>query len=146
MFVAGHSRHDVVYALYMKNLLITHQELAKRFCATQIPVSPTDRHLESRTLIWPDADSAFKNDPDVRKKEISLVSAQCAVADRASADVLKRYGVHYVLWNEERDPEWKPDRFKTKLSPVVEGEGWSLWRITEASNSKKDPIRQNSMS
>ncbi len=126
LFLASTTKHDVVYGLYLKNVLIHHQELADRFCATQMAIPPADRHLEQREYrIWPDANGAFGS--SARQKELQLVDDRCAAMDRYLPSALQQFDFQYVLWDEKHHPEWQLDRLKMLLKYVQSGSGWSLW-------------------
>ncbi|MCF7845145.1 MAG: hypothetical protein K9M03_04955 [Kiritimatiellales bacterium] len=131
-FVAGYSHHDVVYSIYLKNVLMTHEEIAERFCMTQIPVDFADRHLEKRIhLIWPDSNRVFADTiPSIREQELILVYKACEKIDKNPAEHLKKFDVDYILWDEKRQPDWDLKRFRVPLEKVVQGEGWSLWGIS----------------
>jgi len=138
LFLAGSTKHDVVYTLYLKNVLMSHEEIAARYCATQIPVTPVDRHLELQQPIYPDADSAFNpptgsGDPSVPAREQEMVKKACEEADRDPAAALKRFGVQYVLWDEKRQPTWNLKRLKVPLMKASSGSGWSFWSLKEVS-------------
>ncbi|MBI1813316.1 hypothetical protein HY285_03740 [Candidatus Peregrinibacteria bacterium] len=130
LFVADETKHDVVYALYLKNVLLSDRELAERFCMTQLPEPPEKRMWAQQTqLLWPDADAAFRNDPSVRRRELHLVSDACARLDRDPVQALKTYGVSSILWNEQRTPDWNLARLRVPLTKIGQGEGWSLWKL-----------------
>ncbi len=127
LFLAASTHHDVPYTMYLKNVLMTHEEIAERFCLTQIPVPPDERHLGEQMPIYPDSDSAFNDDPLVHQQEVEMVTAACAKADRDPVGELTSFHVHYILWDEQRKPEWKLDRLRIALKKVAEAPGWSLW-------------------
>ena len=131
-FIAGYSHHDVIYSIYLKNVLMTHEEIAERFCMTEVPVDPSQRHFEDwHHLIWPDSNRVFKETiPDIRERELALVRDVCAKIDRNPVAYLKKYDVQYVLWDEKRLPNWNIWRLKVPLEKLVQGEGWSLWGIS----------------
>ncbi|NOS67616.1 MAG: hypothetical protein HOO67_04610 [Candidatus Peribacteraceae bacterium] len=136
LFVAGSTQHDVVYTLYIKNLLMSHEEVAERYCMTALAVPPEDRHFAEQGLIWPDANAAFPaalrgsdEAKAVRAREIALVEAACASTDKNPAAALEKFHVHYVLWDEKRNPEWDLTRLKMPLKKEAAGEGWSLWSL-----------------
>ncbi|MBI2636107.1 hypothetical protein HYW84_02160 [Candidatus Peregrinibacteria bacterium] len=132
-FIAGSTKHDVVYTLYLKNVLMSHREIADRYCATVLPVAAEERFLEHASHIYPDAVGAFKDDPDVRQREIQTVAAACAAADLDPAALLKRFGVQYVLWDERRQTGWDLKRLKVPLAKFASGSGWSLWSLNAVS-------------
>ncbi len=130
-FIAGATHHDVPYSVYLKNVLIPHTEIAERFCLTQLPVEPANRLIEKREwLIYPDAVSAYRNEAWVRQKELEMVGNACLRADRKPAEFLSTYGISYVLWDEEKHPEWKLKRLQVPLERVSSGSGWSLWKVS----------------
>ncbi|MBU0766685.1 hypothetical protein KKF55_02790 [Patescibacteria group bacterium] len=128
-FIASYTHHDVVYSIYLKNVLMTHKEIAERFCTLQIPTNPDDCDFENIDhLIHPEANAVF-GDPSIRENELKLINEACAEADRDPAAFLKKFDVQYVLWDEKRQPDWDLRRFRVPLEKVVQGEGWSLWGI-----------------
>ncbi len=130
LFIAGASKHDVVYALYLKNLLLSNEEIAQRYCSEQLPLDPKFRDISHQAwLIYPDADSAYANDPSVRAREVRMVEDACAALDKNPPAALRKFGVEYVLWDEEREPRWNLSRLKVSLKKAGSGEGWSLWKI-----------------
>ncbi len=132
LFVAAYTKHDVVYALYLKNLLLSHEEIARRYCAGQLPLPPADRDIARQPLlIYPDADSAHKDDPSVRQREVHMVEDACAQLDRDPAAALRKFGVSYILWDEQREPRWDLARLKVSLQKVEGGDGWSLWKVSQ---------------
>ncbi len=129
MFLAGSTKHDVVYSLYLKNVLMSHKEIAERFCATQIPVPPAERHLELQQPIYPDADGAFSGDPTVPAREQEMIRVACNEADSHAAKSIRAFHPQYILWDELRHPEWNLRRFHVPLTKAASGSGWSLWSL-----------------
>ncbi len=128
LLIAGLTHHDVVYAIYLKNILISNDEMAERYCATRLPVAPSDRHIaEQEHLLWPDANSGYHNDPVIRAREVSIVEAACKRIDADPAQALKRFGVGYVFVNDKEEPGWNLARLKVPLKKIGTGSGWSLW-------------------
>ncbi len=132
-FIAGSTKHDIVYSLYLKNVLMQSEEIARRYCATLLPLAAGDRHLHEGSPVYPDAVSAFKDDPSVRDREIAMVDAACAAADGDPGDVLRTFHVQYVLWNEKYQLRWDLKRLNIPLTKAASGSGWSLWEVTGAS-------------
>ncbi|HAI98204.1 TPA: hypothetical protein DCL30_01510 [Candidatus Peribacteria bacterium] len=129
MFIAGASRHDVVFSTYLKNALLSHDELAWRLCMTLEPLPPPERGIDQRQhLIYPDAVVAFK-DPVVRSREVELVTAACAQVDSDPERWLRRFHVEYVLWDERRQTQWDLNRLGVPRQIVAKGDGWSLWKF-----------------
>lgn len=130
LLVAGLTHHNIVSAIYLKNILITHDEMAQRFCVTQLPVVPRARRIaEQEHLLWPDANSGYHNDPAIRAREVAIVEAACRRIDAAPAKALKTYGVDYVLWNKEEPPRWNVARLRVPLRTIATGSGWTLWSV-----------------
>ena len=128
--VTSHTHHDVVYSIYLKNILLSHKENAQRVCLTYLPLDPNLRNLEaSRNLVYADALGAFP-DPKIREKELELVRNECAQIDANPAKFLTQYGIDMVVWDEKRNPEWDLNRLKTELQIVERGEGWSVWKMS----------------
>ncbi|MSR87474.1 hypothetical protein EXS70_04905 [Candidatus Peribacteria bacterium] len=128
-FIAGSTQHNVVYSLYLKNVLMAHTEIAERYCATVVPLKSVDRHLKDQELIWPDADGAFHSDPSVREREVAMVEEACRKTDNKPRAALQKFHVQYVLWDEKRQPTWDLRRLRVVLNKVAVGEGWSLWSL-----------------
>ena len=128
-FIAASTQHDVVYSLFLKNTLLTHEEIAKRYCATQVFCPAMERNIEQEPcLIYPDANSAFP-ESDSRERELAIINKACGETDKDPIGTLQQLGATYVLWDEKRHPEWNLERFPQPLVPVASGEGWSLWQI-----------------
>jgi hypothetical protein len=133
LFLAGSTKHDVVYTIYLKNVLIPHTEIAERHCLTLLPLPSEERQLEEEGLIYPDAVSAFRNDPSVRERETAMMREACDRIDRDPATYLEKYGVDAVFWDEKRKSTWDLSRLKVPLEKIGEGgvgeRGWSLWKL-----------------
>ncbi len=130
LFLAGSTRHDVVYTVYLQNALMTHDELARRYCLTQLPLDPGQRSIATtHPLIYPAAERAFRDDPSVRTEEVRLVETACAAVDRDPSAALARFGVQAILWDEQRHPEWNLGRLDIALQKTGSGSGWSLWSL-----------------
>lgn len=130
LFLAGATKHDVVYTIYLKNVLMSHEDMARRYCATIAALPEADWHLADRPfLLWPDADSAYRKDPSVRRKEVAIVDKACAEVASDPAAALRGFAVQYVLWDRQRQPRWDLRRLKVPLVKIAEDEGWSLWRL-----------------
>jgi hypothetical protein len=129
-FVAGATKHDIVYSVYLKNILMPHTAIAERFCLTQIPVPPNQRNIEKREwLIYPDAVSAFPGEPWVKEKELEMIRNACLDVESHPAEFLRTYRVSYILWDEEKHPEWNLKALGVPLEKTATGSGWSLWSI-----------------
>lgn len=134
LFLAANTKHDVLYTVYVKNVLIPHTEIAERYCLTVLPLSPQERHsAEQEWLIYPDAVRAFAGDPSVREREVAMVEEACNRIDRDPVTYLKKYGVTTIFWDEKLNPQWDLRRLKVPLKKVEQGEGWSLWSPTAGS-------------
>lgn len=127
-FLAGSTHHDVVYSVYLKNVLMSHSELAMRYCLTQLPLHPTDWVIENRQhLVMPDAVSAFGQ--AVRRQEVAMVRAACNEAASDPALSLQTHEVSHVFWNKRNAPNWNLGRLQVGLEEVASGENWMLYRI-----------------
>ncbi len=127
-FIAGYTHHDVVHSVYLKNVLMTHQEIASRFCLTQLPLDPNLRNIsERRHLVYPDAVSAFGG--DTRAKEEAMVFAACKEVDLDPSVSLETFEVSHILWNTALEPDWDLSRLNIKLDEIAANEGWVLYRI-----------------
>jgi hypothetical protein len=133
LFLAAYTKHDVAYSIRLKNVLMCHEEIAERYCLTQLPVSVLDRRIaDNPLLIYPDANRAFK-DPRIRAREMEMVEEACARFDRDPRGAIERYGVTHVFWNEKHHPEWDMDRLGP-MKLLERGEGWSLWQLSRTSS------------
>ena len=132
MIIAGNTKHDIVYSIYLKNMLITHDEIAERLCLTQLPLKPEMRNIAARKLlVYPDAIGAFKRaDPGIRDREVQTVEEACKRVDRDPVKYVKQYGAAAVLWNEKQQPQWDIKRLRIATKNIARGDGWSLWSIT----------------
>ncbi|PIR48359.1 hypothetical protein COU80_05310 [Candidatus Peregrinibacteria bacterium CG10_big_fil_rev_8_21_14_0_10_55_24] len=131
MFLAGSTHHDVVTSLYLKNVLLSNEELAQRLCLALVPLPEEEWNIAQREyLIHPDASAAFGS--SVRDQEVALVTSVCAQVQADVPDWVSRFGVAYILWDEERQPAWDPLRLRVPLTFMERGEGWSLWSIHDA--------------
>jgi hypothetical protein len=128
LFVAASTKHDVLYTVYLQNVLMPEEEVAELFCLAEIPVKPADRRIADRqTLLFP---AQERSNPAVREHEIQLINDACAKLDRNPRAALKQYGPAYVLWDEARHPEWDLRRFHVPLKKAGSGSGWSLWKLS----------------
>lgn len=127
-FIASNTHHDIVYSIYLKNVLMTHREIALRYCLSQLPLRPEQRRIrETQHLIMPDAVSAFKG--DTRTQEIAMVESACAELDSDPEVSLNTFEVSYVLWNKVAEPDWNVRRLRTNLEEIASGPKWTLYRI-----------------
>ncbi|MAE68503.1 MAG: hypothetical protein QF793_02895 [Candidatus Peribacteraceae bacterium] len=127
-FLAAYTHHDVVYSIYLKNVLMTHHEIASRFCLSQLPLRPDKRIISDRHhLVYPDAVSAFGG--DLRKQEEDMVFAACRELDLDPAISIKTYEISHILWNKFLEPDWNIQRLHLNLEEVASGETWALYQI-----------------
>jgi hypothetical protein len=127
--IASFTRHDVAYSIYLKNVLLTHRQIADRFCLTQLPVPPARRDIAGHpNLIYPDALSAFRS-PGDRVREVAMVEEACAGLDTDPAAAVRAAGFTHVLWDERNHPEWDLRRLVLPLTETSRGDGWSLYRL-----------------
>lgn len=127
-FIASFTKHDIVFSLYLKNVLMTHGELASRFCLTMLPLPPEERRIEDhRHLIFPDATAAFGG--DLRAEEERLVRNACTELDLEPALALETYEISYIFWDKRNQPTWDVSRLGVKLEETASGDGWVLYRI-----------------
>ncbi len=135
LLLAAHTKHDVLYTAYLQHTLVNNGEIAERFCLTQLPVPAKDRHYEQQTVLVYGNAIGTQLDPvireDLRRKDLALVRDTCAKADAEEpAEIFKRYGVQYLLWNERTNPLWNPRNLRLPMSKSASGVGWSLWQLT----------------
>ncbi len=131
-FIAAHTHHDIVYSVYLKNVLMSHLELASRFCLTQLPLRPDKRLISKRHhLIYPDAVSAFGG--DTRAEEEEMVFAACRELDLDPNIAIRTYEISHIFWNKKEVPDWNIGRLHMDLTEIASGETWVLYRINEAS-------------
>lgn len=129
-FIAAYTDHDVAYSVYLKNVLMTHQELAVRFCLSFLPLRPELRNLSSRHhLIFPDASEAFGS--DVRAQEEKIVAHACREVDLDPATAIRTFEISYIFWNTRLQPEWDVSRLGVNLTEIASGDGWILYRIEQ---------------
>ena len=149
LFIAGHTYHDTVYSIYLKNVLISDEEFAERYCLTLLPIPPNERHIEDSThLLYFEQ---RQRSQDVRDREVQMVKYACSRMDKDPNGFLKKYGVDYLFWNEKSNPSWNVTKLKkvrlekietgngwpahpfdgaqAKLGSEERSAGWSLWRI-----------------
>lgn len=128
LFVAGHTHHDTVYSIYLKNVLISDKEFAQRYCLTLLPTSPKERHIEDqKNLLYFEQ---RERGAEIRAKEVRVVEEACNEMDKDPNGFLKKYDVQYLLWNEKRNPSWDLRKLKkVRLEKVVQEEEWSLWKV-----------------
>jgi hypothetical protein len=130
-FIASYTDHDVTFTHYVQHELRSHQDLAERYCLTQIFTPNNLRTPEAEhVLIFGAAydavyDDAGKN--SLREKELQLVQSTCDEVDLDWRNYIKKLNVQYVLWNEKRNPDWNIRRLENEITLVEQGEGWSLW-------------------
>ncbi|MBI1934481.1 hypothetical protein HYS30_02325 [Candidatus Peregrinibacteria bacterium] len=128
LFVAGQSQHDVVYSPYLKHTLMSNRQFTERYCLTVLPRSP--RNHESEDLshlqqVFP----ASAISPSERNQKLRDIQEICAKVAEDPRSFLLRYGVTYILWNEQRELKWDLKRLHVPLEKVGQGEGWSLWKM-----------------
>ena len=130
-FIASHTKHDVLFTHYIQHEMRTHQEIAERYCLTQLPFIPNERKPEEEhVLVYGAAYDAIYNQAEqdqTREHELALVERICDTMDRDPRALLGQYGVQYLFWDEKRQSEWFIPRLSTYLREIAQGEGWSLW-------------------
>ena len=130
-FIASNTHHDIVYSIYLKNVLMSHQEVASRFCLTQLPLRPDMRLISERGhLVYPDAVSAFGG--DLRAQEEAMVFAACRELDLDPNISIRTYEVSHILWNKRQVPNWNIGRLRMDLIEIASDETWVLYKINEA--------------
>lgn len=50
-FIASNTHHDIVYSIYLKNVLMTHREIALRYCLTQLPCDRSRDTFAKRSIL-----------------------------------------------------------------------------------------------
>lgn len=132
-FIASHTQHDVLFTHYVQHQLLSHQEIAERYCLTQIALLPKERRPEDElVLVYGAAYDAIFDLAErqrVRTQELKLVSDVCTEVDLHVADFLKHYGVQYILWDQKRHPQWRIERLGLRLKQMEKGEEWRLWKL-----------------
>ncbi len=128
LFVAGHTKHDVVYSPYLVHTLLSDEELLQRYCLTRLPILPDNRNYKQdlkNPLLLPQmhSDAAYL---DFAASELLRV---CSEIDVEPEVAIRNFGVHYILWDELRQPEWNINSMNISLQEVKRGAGWSLWEV-----------------
>ncbi len=128
-FLTSHTPHYAVYNAYLQASLVTHAELAERYCLASLPFPGDPKEWDAPRI----TNYQVHRDPDLRERtralEERLVQDACERVAEDPRVFLIRYGVRYVLWDEQRQPQWDPQRLGASLEPLATGEGWSLWRV-----------------
>lgn len=129
-FIGAATQHDIVYSIYLESSFLTSEEIAERWCVTELPVAPAERHISDQSqIVWPDGNAANRG-TDAREREIRLVEEACRTVDADPRGALRRFGVAYVLWDVPRNPQWDLQRLTVPLTKVDEDPGqWVLYRI-----------------
>lgn len=132
-FLAAHTQHNVLYSSYIQHELRSHRDIAERYCLAQLPIVPVLRRPDSTSVLVYGAAYDGIRDPQerarVRQEELALVADSCAAINDSPPAALAHFGVTYVFWNEQREPEWELGRLHVPLEKVEQGEGWSLWKL-----------------
>ncbi len=127
-FLAGATKHDVPYTGRLNYMILSAEELAERYCLAKLPVREDNWHIGVETALIYDPDN-IRLHPELREQEMTLVTETCRSMATMPAEMLRRYGVEYVVWDEERHPEWNLHRLGVPLFNIASGEGWSLWKL-----------------
>jgi len=123
LFIASHTYHDVLYSIYLKNVLMSDKEFAERYCLVTLPLKERGIEDEYFLLYF---EHRGRSD-EIRQRELKMVWDACARVDANPQKYLQIYGVDYLLWDEKRQPKWHMSPFRPFL--VEKGEGWSLWKV-----------------
>jgi hypothetical protein len=136
--VAAFTPHHVLYTHYLQISLVSNSEIAQRLCVTLLPISEEERRLEEQgilvygNIVNIQLDSA--EEERLRSEDLAMVRSACVRMEREDpADVLDRFGVRYVLWNERAEPAWDLAKLGVPLTLQARGAGWSLWQRTGGS-------------
>lgn len=129
--IASNTHHDIVYSIYLKNVLLSHQEIALRFCLSQLPLRPDKRIIEGRGhLVYPDAISAFGG--DLQQQEAAMVTAACRELDLDPNTSIRTFEISHIFWNKRQEPDWNIGRLQMDLEEIASDETWVLYKINEA--------------
>jgi hypothetical protein len=124
-FIASHTHHDVLYTYYIQHEMRSHEELAERYCLTQVPL-PLDkrRPADEPVLIYGAAYDAI-DDPvmkeDVRREELKLVERTCSDVNWNFEKYLQKYNVSHVLW--------RLNELNLPIQRIGGNPNWGLWRL-----------------
>lgn len=115
---------DVVFTAYVKHMLVSDREYVERYCLSEAfsKSGPDLQWLASEVV-------ETKQEELIAAKKIEFTS-YCNPVLMSPLQFLKKYDVHFLLWNERLRPDFGAKmRF---FSAVKKGNGWSLWQLDEA--------------
>src|SRR3989344_4478331 len=134
-FIASYTHHDIVYAYYLKNVLISNEELAERWCMANLGFPPVYKNITSeQTLLYNDT-RGLKTKAEDRAEQEHMVREACARIEKDPALYVEKYDVDYVFWDEKLQPTMKVEQYGKDLTKAASGEGWSLWKIPRLATS-----------
>jgi len=128
-FLAAYTNHDVVYGYFLKNVLISNEELAERWCLANLGFPLMYRNITpGQTLLYNDT-TRLRNDPSLRTEEEHIVREACTRIEANPPLYLKKYDVDFLFWSEKEHPTMQIEQYGKNLTKTAAGEGWSLWKI-----------------
>lgn len=128
-FIASYTHHDIVYAYYLKNVLISNEELAERWCMANLGFPPFYKNISPvQSLLYNDT-RGLKTRAEDHAEQEQMVREACERIEKDPAFFVEKYDVDYVFWDEKLQPTMKVEQYGKGLTKVASGEGWSLWKI-----------------
>ena len=115
---------DVVFTAYVKHMLVSDQEYVERYCLSEAfsQGGPDLQWLASEVV-------ETKQEDLIAAKKIEFKSF-CDPVLTDPQKFLKKYDVHFLLWNERLRPDFGIKIGSFRLQE--RGSGWSLWRLDSA--------------
>lgn len=127
LIVGTYTHHDLLYTEYLRHVLMSCPELARRYCLTQ---HVTGRPADTDWLAYNVQELSAAGVPATLAKverDREMTKKECADVYAHPKDALTEYGVTLLLWDEKNYPDWK---IPASLFTVSEkGAGWSIWKV-----------------
>lgn len=126
--VVGAATDDgVAFIEYARILLIPTAEYVERYCLSE---ALTTGPIDTRWLAdfqEEQSRAGIEHTRALYEKHLSMTEESCPYVQTHLKEMLAKYRVTRVLWNERRRPSWKLDPALFTLD--VQGDGWSLWSV-----------------
>ncbi len=127
LIIGTYSHHDLLYTEYLRHVLMSTPELAERYCLTQfITGKPADTDWLAYNIQELSA-AGQKATLEKVERDKKLTKEACDLVYAHPAEVLEKYGVTLMLWDEKNYPDWKIPA--TYFVVSERGSGWSLWSV-----------------